>query len=145
MSGAEHTREALETGPPRITRHDLARFVKEGGRRRAEAIAGLLRSIGRGLARLAGVPARPITGAIGATGLAERNGLALLRRREFRSVRAELGCYSERELTADLRLSPSEVPALAAEAADEYVAASGRRGAAWRSRGHEAGITHASG
>jgi hypothetical protein len=145
MSGAEHTRDVPETGPPRITRHDLARFVEEGGRRRDEEIDKLLRSIGRGLARLAGVLARPFTEAIGATGLAERIGLALLWRREFRRVRDELGCYSERELTADLRLSPSEVPAIAAEAADQRVAALGRRGAAWRSRGHEAGITHASG
>ncbi len=54
MSGAEHAREALEAGPPRIARHDLARFVEEGGRRRDEEIDELLRSIGRGLARPAG-------------------------------------------------------------------------------------------
>jgi hypothetical protein len=37
---------------PEITRADIARFVKEGRRRRAEAQAELLRSAGRGIARL---------------------------------------------------------------------------------------------
>ena len=41
---------------------------------------------------------------------------ALLRRRECRRVRAELETYSERELNADLRLSRSDIPDLAAEA-----------------------------
>jgi uncharacterized protein YjiS (DUF1127 family) len=137
--------DGIAAGLAALSHRDRARILGEARRMRAEAIAGLLRAAGRGLARLAGVPARPIVSAVGAMGLPERIGLALLWRREFRRVRAELDRYSERELTADLRLSPSEVPAIAAEAADEYVAASGRRGAAWRSRGHEAGITHASG
>jgi uncharacterized protein YjiS (DUF1127 family) len=41
---------------------------------------------------------------------------ALLRRRECRRVRAELETYSERELNADLRLSRSDIPDLAARA-----------------------------
>ena len=41
---------------------------------------------------------------------------ALLRRRECRRVRAELGTYSERELNADLRLNRSDILDLAAEA-----------------------------
>ena len=48
--------------------------------------------------------------------LSKRIGLALLRRRERRRVRAELETYSERELNADLRLSRSDIPDLAAEA-----------------------------
>src|SRR3954452_7269970 len=43
-------------------------------------------------------------------------GHALLRRRECRRVRAELETYSERELSADLRLNRSDIPALAAQA-----------------------------
>jgi hypothetical protein len=49
--------------------------------------------------------------------------LALLRRRAFRRVRAELENYSERELMADLRLNRSAIPDLAAEAADQQLAA----------------------
>ena len=41
---------------------------------------------------------------------------ALRRQRECRRVRAELETYSERELNADLRLSRSDIPDLAAEA-----------------------------
>ena len=55
--------------------------------------------------------------------LPERIGLALLRRREFLRARAELETYSERELNADLRLSRSDIPDLAAATADERVAA----------------------
>jgi hypothetical protein len=49
--------------------------------------------------------------------------LALLRHREFLKVSAELESYSERELMADLRLNRSAIPAIAAEAADQRVAA----------------------
>lgn len=42
--------EAFEL--PEITRHDLARFVKEGRRLRAEQFDRLFRSAGRGIARL---------------------------------------------------------------------------------------------
>jgi hypothetical protein len=48
--------------------------------------------------------------------LSKRIGLALLRRRECRRVRAELETYPERELNADLRLNRSDIPDLAAEA-----------------------------
>ena len=48
--------------------------------------------------------------------LSQRIGLALLRRRECRRVRAELETYSERELNADLRLNRSDIPDLAAQA-----------------------------
>jgi len=48
--------------------------------------------------------------------LSQRIGLALLRRRECRRVRAELETYSERELSADLRLNRSDIPDLAARA-----------------------------
>jgi hypothetical protein len=49
--------------------------------------------------------------------------LALIRHRAFRKVSAELESYSERELMADLRLNRSAIPAIAAEAADQRVAA----------------------
>ncbi len=49
--------------------------------------------------------------------------LAVAWRREFHRVRAELATYSERELAADLRLNLSDIPSIAAEAADERVAA----------------------
>ena len=52
--------------------------------------------------------------------------LALLRQREYRKARAELETYSERELNSDLRLNRSDIPALAAEAAEQRVAAFGR-------------------
>jgi hypothetical protein len=48
----EDTKETFSRELPEITRADIARFVKEGRRRRAEAQAELLRSAGRGIARL---------------------------------------------------------------------------------------------
>ncbi len=64
--------------------------------------------------------------------------LALVWRREYRRVLAELATYSDRELATDLRLHASDTPGIAAEAADQRVAAFVRnnpiyRGAlAWR-------------
>ena len=94
----KHTHEVLETELPRITRHDLARFVKKGRRLRDGEIDKLSRSMGRGMVRLSSALAQPITAAIGATGLPQRIALARLWRREFRKARAELESYSEREL-----------------------------------------------
>jgi uncharacterized protein YjiS (DUF1127 family) len=119
----KHTHEGLETELPKITRHDLARLVKEGRRLRAEEIDKLFRSVGRGIIRLGSALAQPINAAISATGVPQRITLAWIWWREFRRVRAELGCYSERELMADLRLNRSEIPGIAAEAADERVMA----------------------
>ena len=42
--------------------------------------------------------------------------------REYRRVSAELGAYSPKELSADLRLSRGDIPELASRAADEHVA-----------------------
>jgi uncharacterized protein YjiS (DUF1127 family) len=58
--------------------------------------------------------------------------LAVLWRREFNRVRSELSSYSERELSADLRLNRSDIPAIAAEAADEGVTAFVRSHPAYR-------------
>jgi hypothetical protein len=58
--------------------------------------------------------------------------LAILWRRAFNRVRTEFSSYSERELAADLRLSASDVPAIAAEAADQEVAAFVRSHPAYR-------------
>jgi hypothetical protein len=55
--------------------------------------------------------------------LVKRLELALMWYREFRKVRAELETYSERELNSDLRLNRSDIPTLAAEAAERRVAA----------------------
>jgi uncharacterized protein YjiS (DUF1127 family) len=48
--------------------------------------------------------------------------LAWLRHSEYRKARAELETYSERELHSDLRLNRSDIPDIAAEAADARVA-----------------------
>ena len=73
--------------------------------------------------------------------------LALLRRRAFRKVSAELESYAERELMADLRLNRSAIPAIAAEAADQRVAALVRshpeHRRAWECHGRQAGAGYA--
>jgi uncharacterized protein YjiS (DUF1127 family) len=48
--------------------------------------------------------------------------LAWLRHSEYRKARAELDSYSERQLNTDLRLNRSDIPDIAAEAADARVA-----------------------
>lgn len=55
--------------------------------------------------------------------LLKRVELARKWRRAYRRVHAELDAYSDRELLADLRLTRSEIPDIAAEAADQEVAA----------------------
>ena len=45
---------------PEITRADIARFVKEGRRRRAEETDKLFRSAGRGIVRLGRALATPL-------------------------------------------------------------------------------------
>ncbi len=71
--------------------------------------------------------------------LIKRLNLGLVWQREFRKMRGELASYSARGLEADLRLNHSDIPGVAAEAADERVAAFVRdnpsyRGA-WAGRG----------
>ena len=56
-------------------------------------------------------------------GIYRRLELASIWRREFHRVRSELACYSERQLNADLRMSRSDIPYIAMEAANERVAA----------------------
>ena len=119
----KHTHEVLETELPREIRDDLARFVKKGRRLRKGEIDKLCHSMGRTMVRLSSALAQPITVAIGATGLPQRIALARLWRREFRKARAELESYSERELKSELRINRSDIPEIAAEAADQSVAA----------------------
>ncbi len=73
--------------------------------------------------------------------------LALLRRRAFHKVSAELESHAERELMADLRLNRSAIPALAADAADQRVAALVRshpeHRRAWEGHGRQAGAGYA--
>jgi hypothetical protein len=82
---------------------------------------------------------------IGPMNLLNHLKLALIRHRAFRKVSAELESYSERELMADLRLNRSAIPAIAAEAADQRVAAlvrshpEYRRAWEWHSRQAGAG------
>ena len=85
---------------PELTRADIARFVKEGRRRRAEETDKLFRSAGRGIVRLSRAVTQPLR-------------LAWQRRRAYLKTRAELETYSARELAADLRLNPSDIPAIA--------------------------------
>lgn len=140
-----HRLRRVETTPavaelPRVSRQDIARFVKEGRRLRAAEIDKLARRAGRGLARLGHALAEPVLAAARVTGLSERAELARVRRREYLRVRAELLTYSDRELLTDLRLVPSEIEDVAAEAAAMRVDAfaQGRRkrdeGFGWRSR-----------
>jgi hypothetical protein len=49
----QHTREALETELPQISPAEVARLIRQAELMRAEYIAGLLRSAGRGVARSA--------------------------------------------------------------------------------------------
>lgn len=58
--------------------------------------------------------------------------LASIWRREYRRVLAEFASYSDRELSADLRLHLSDTPGIAAEAADQHVAAFVRDNPAYR-------------
>lgn len=102
---------------PRVSRADIARYVKEGRRLRNAEIDKLARKAGRGLASLGHFLAEPVLAAARATGLSGQFELALVRRREFVRVRAELEAYSDRELLTDLRLVPSEIGQVAAEAA----------------------------
>lgn len=64
--------------------------------------------------------------------------LAWLRHGEYRKARAELDSYSERQLNSDLRLNRSDIPDIAAEAADarvaEFVRANPQYRDAWASR-----------
>ena len=64
--------------------------------------------------------------------------LAWLRHSEYRKVRAELESYSEREMHSDLRLCRSDIPDIAAEAADarvaEFVRANPEYRSAWATR-----------
>ena len=139
----EDTPVAVEL--PRVSRGDIARYVKEGRRLRDAEIAKLARKAGRGLASLGHALAEPVLAAARVTGLSGRVELALVRRREFRKVRAELDTYSARELLTDLRLVPSEIGQVAAEAAamraDEHARGRHRRRQAygWRSRSAGAG------
>jgi hypothetical protein len=59
---ATPTSPALKVELPEITRADIARFVKEGRRRRADETDKLFRAIGQGLTRvlctMAAVPGR---------------------------------------------------------------------------------------
>jgi len=64
--------------------------------------------------------------------------LAWLRHGEYRKARAELDSYTERQLNSDLRLNRSDIPDIAAEAAEarvaEFVRANPEYRDAWASR-----------
>lgn len=98
---------------------DVDRYVREAHRLRAAAMAGLMRSLGQGIADLV----RPVAQVGLASALGRRVRLELVWRRAHRRMRAELATYSDRELMTDLRLTRSEIDGVAAEGADERVAA----------------------
>ena len=117
------------------TPSDLERYIEDAHRLRAETMASLWRSLGQGLADLF----RPAVQAALETGPGRRVRLELEWRRAYRRMRAELATYSDRELMADLRLARSEIDGIAAEGADErlaaYVAANPSLRRAWAERG----------
>ena len=53
--------------------------------------------------------------------LIDRFKIALAWRREYLRVYAELDSYTQREMKADLGLNRSDIPTIAAMAADQYV------------------------
>jgi hypothetical protein len=59
---------------------------------------------------------------IGPVEFFKRIELELIWRREFARVRAELTSYSERQISADLRMNGSDIPGIAREAADQHLA-----------------------
>ncbi len=89
---------------------EIPQIIEDARLMRAQAQAKLLRSVGRGIARLG----RPLASAIGGLGLAGRLTQALQQRCAFLKTRTELETYSARELAADLRLNRSDIPELAA-------------------------------
>ena len=129
-----HTLSDWQADMPVITRRDVDRFVLEGKRLRAREGDRLVRAAGRGLARLGRALAAPVLEAAEASGLSRRIALTRMWRREYAQVAAELGTYSEHELTGDLRMNRSEIPGIAAEEADRRVAAFVRADPAYRGR-----------
>ncbi len=107
------TQNTPETFTPelrRVSSAEIAQIIKDARLMRAQAQAELLRSAGRGIARLG----RPLASAIGGLGLTGRVRESLQQRRAYLKTRAELETYSARELAADLRLNRSDIPELAA-------------------------------
>ncbi|MCC2665625.1 MAG: hypothetical protein K0R41_2046 [Geminicoccaceae bacterium] len=94
----------------RVSSAEIAQIIKDARLMRAQAQAELLRSAGRGIARLG----RPVASAIGGLDLTVRLRQGLQQRRAYLKTRAELETYSARELAADLRLNRSDIPELAA-------------------------------
>ena len=130
----DHAPRDRQLDLPVITRRDIDRFVLEGKRLRAQEGDKLVRAASRGLARLGRALAAPVMAAAETAGLTRRIGLAQMWRREYAQVVAELGTYSERELTGDLGMNRSEIPGVAAEEADRRVAAFVRANPAHRGR-----------
>ena len=98
---------------------DIDRYLAQAQRLRAETLAASWRWLGRQLADLA----RPAGQALRASAAGRWVRARLVWSRAYRRTRAELEAYSDRELTADLRRSRSDIGALAAEVADERVLA----------------------
>ena len=112
----------------RIRHEDIVGHIQEAKRQRSEAMTAAFRAFGRGvLGLLTSLSSVPLLGKW-ARGLASRAMLMVERRREYRRVRNELLAYSGYELTNDLRINPSEIDGIAAEAAAEHVALVARHG-----------------
>ncbi len=106
----ENTPETFSPELRMVSPTEIAQIIKDARLMRAQAQAELLRSAGRGIARLG----RPLASAIGGLGLTGRVRESLQQRRAYLKTRAELETYSARELAADLRLNRSDIPELAA-------------------------------
>jgi uncharacterized protein YjiS (DUF1127 family) len=135
LFGALERMSARKAETLTYTPYDLDRYREEAYRLRAETSAAFWRSLGQGLVALF----RPVKQAALDSGLGRRIRLELFWRRAYRRVRAELASYTDRELNSDLRLARSEIDDIAAEGADErvaaYVAANPNFRRAWSGRG----------
>ena len=105
--------------PLAYTPADLDRYMAEAQRLRGETLAAGWRWLGRKIVDLA----RPAKQALLDSPLGRRARVELVWRRAYRQTRTELESYSDREFEADLRRSRSDIGEIAAEAADELVAA----------------------
>jgi uncharacterized protein YjiS (DUF1127 family) len=114
MMRTQNTPETFIPELRSVSSAEIAQIIKNARRMRAEAQAELLRSAGRGIARLGRAIGGPLASAIGGLGLTTRLRQALKQRRAYLKTRAELETYSARELAADLRLSRSDIPEFAA-------------------------------
>ena len=104
---------------PAYTPADIDRYIAEARRLRAETVA----EFGRWLSQRLADAFRPARQAALESALGRWVRLELVWRRAYAQARTELMSYSDREMQADLLRSRSEIDEIAAEAADDRLAA----------------------